>query len=151
MQTLKSGTEVSVLESITAQVEATVKTILADVRREGDAAVRRYSESFDRYNPETFRLSQTEIDAAIASLTPDELGALTRALEALARVLEPGGRAAVLTYHSLEDRLVKHAFRGDTRLTPLTKRPLTASEDEIARNPRARSAKLRAAEASPHP
>ena len=81
----------------------------------------------------------------------DELGALTRALEALARVLEPGGRAAVLTYHSLEDRLVKHFFRGDVRLTPLTKRPLTATDAEIARNPRARSAKLRAAEASPHP
>ena len=81
----------------------------------------------------------------------DELGALTRGLEALARVLAPDGRAAVLTYHSLEDRLVKHAFRGDARLTPLTKRPLTATDAEIARNPRARSAKLRAAEASPHP
>ncbi len=85
MQTLKSGTEVSVLESITAQVEATVKTILADVRREGDAAVRRYSESFDRYNPETFRLSQTEIDAAVVSLTPDELGALQFSLEQITR------------------------------------------------------------------
>ena len=98
MQTLKSGTEVSVLESITAQVEETVKTILADVRREGDAAVRRYSESFDRYNPETFRLSQTEIDAAIASLTPDELGALTFSLEQITRF----AKAQRASMHDLE-------------------------------------------------
>ncbi len=98
MQTLKSGTEVSVLESITAQVEETVKTILADVRREGDAAVRRFSESFDRYNPETFRLSQDEIDAAVASLAPDELAALQFSLAQITRF----AKAQRASMHDLE-------------------------------------------------
>jgi 16S rRNA (cytosine1402-N4)-methyltransferase len=55
----------------------------------------------------------------------------------------------VISYHSLEDRIVKRAFREDDRLTVLTKKPRGASADEIARNPRARSAKLRAAERLP--
>ena len=76
----------------------------------------------------------------------DELGELQAALDALGRTLAPGGRAAVLTYHSLEDRIVKHFFRNSPLFTPLQKRPLTAGDDEIARNPRARSAKLRAAQ-----
>ena len=52
----------------------------------------------------------------------------------------------VIAYHSLEDRVVKTTFRDDERLTVLTKKPLRSSEDEVARNPRARSAILRAAE-----
>jgi 16S rRNA (cytosine1402-N4)-methyltransferase len=52
----------------------------------------------------------------------------------------------VIAYHSLEDRIVKRFFAGDERLTVLTKKPLVPSADEAARNPRARSAKLRAAE-----
>ncbi len=75
----------------------------------------------------------------------DELGELQRVLEAASGVLAPEGRIVVLTYHSLEDRIVKHFFRGSAVLTPLHKRPLTATEDEIALNPRSRSAKLRAA------
>ena len=76
----------------------------------------------------------------------DELGALSALLEDAPGLLTDGGRLAVLSYHSLEDRLVKHAFRGDSRLRPLTKRPLLASDEEIDTNPRARSAKLRVAE-----
>jgi 16S rRNA (cytosine1402-N4)-methyltransferase len=61
-----------------------------------------------------------------------------------------GGRMAIISFHSLEDRIVKHTLRGLDReqglLTVLTKRPLEAGEEETARNPRARSAKLRAAE-----
>ena len=79
----------------------------------------------------------------------DELGALEDALHASERVLEEGGRLAVLCYHSLEDRIVKHFLRGSDSLTPLTKRPLTASDEEVERNPRARSAKLRVAEKIP--
>ena len=52
----------------------------------------------------------------------------------------------VIAYHSLEDRVVKQTFRGDDRLAVLTKKPLQPTEDEIRANPRARSAKLRAAE-----
>jgi 16S rRNA (cytosine1402-N4)-methyltransferase len=79
----------------------------------------------------------------------DELGELRALLEALPEVLADGAVAAIISFHSLEDRLVKQAFRGDARLEPLTKRPLVADEDEQARNPRARSAKLRAARRVP--
>ncbi|MFA5595848.1 MAG: 16S rRNA (cytosine(1402)-N(4))-methyltransferase RsmH [Trueperaceae bacterium] len=78
----------------------------------------------------------------------DELGALQEGLEAAARLLEPGGRLAVLSYHSLEDRIVKQYLRESPRLTPITKKPLEATETETAINPRARSAKLRVGERS---
>jgi len=75
----------------------------------------------------------------------DELGSLRRGLESLPDCLRPGGRLAIISFHSLEDRLVKWAFREDPRYQPLTKKPLTPTLDESARNPRARSAKLRVA------
>jgi 16S rRNA (cytosine1402-N4)-methyltransferase len=81
----------------------------------------------------------------------EELSELQNALEAAAAVLAPEGRAVVLTYHSLEDRIVKHFFKGDAALTPLHKKPLTATPEEVSRNPRARSAKLRAAQKDPSP
>ncbi|WP_019588234.1 16S rRNA (cytosine(1402)-N(4))-methyltransferase RsmH [Deinococcus apachensis] len=76
----------------------------------------------------------------------DELGALRDGLEAAEALLAPGGRLAVISFHSLEDRIVKRFLRGSATLRPLTKRPVEASEAEQAANPRARSAKLRAAE-----
>ena len=75
----------------------------------------------------------------------DELAALEEGLEAAQRALAPGGVVVVLSYHSLEDRIVKHFLRGASMLEPITKKPETASEAEVAANPRARSAKLRAA------
>lgn len=72
----------------------------------------------------------------------DELDALTRALPEL---LVVGGVGAIISFHSLEDRIVKWALREEPRLQPLTKKPVTAGEVELARNPRARTAKLRAA------
>ncbi|MBX6313224.1 MAG: 16S rRNA (cytosine(1402)-N(4))-methyltransferase RsmH [Isosphaeraceae bacterium] len=75
-----------------------------------------------------------------------ELDHLDAALAHLADWLRPGGRAAIISFHSLEDRRVKQAFRDNPRLIVLTKKPLTASDEEIQRNPRARSAKLRVAE-----
>jgi 16S rRNA (cytosine1402-N4)-methyltransferase len=78
-----------------------------------------------------------------------ELEQLTAALPPAAGLLGPGGRVVVISYHSLEDRIVKRAFRDDDRLDILTKKPLVAGAAERARNPRARSAKLRAAERSP--
>ncbi len=62
------------------------------------------------------------------------------------RLLEPGGRLVVISYHSLEDRIVKRFVLGEARLTPITRKPVGASEEEVTANPRARSAKLRAAE-----
>ncbi|MDZ7704161.1 MAG: 16S rRNA (cytosine(1402)-N(4))-methyltransferase RsmH [Trueperaceae bacterium] len=73
----------------------------------------------------------------------DELGALEDGLGAAARVLGPGGRLVVLSYHSLEDRIVKHTAKEHEGLEPVHKKPLTASDEEILQNPRARSAKLR--------
>lgn len=74
-----------------------------------------------------------------------ELESLERALARLPDCLKPGGRLAIISFHSLEDRRVKEAFRSDPRLEALTRKPVRPSEDEIARNPRSRSAKLRVA------
>jgi 16S rRNA (cytosine1402-N4)-methyltransferase len=77
-----------------------------------------------------------------------ELEELTAALPPAAGLLGPGGRVVVISYHSLEDRIVKRAFRDDDRLDVLTKKPLVVSAAERTENPRSRSAKLRAAERS---
>jgi 16S rRNA (cytosine1402-N4)-methyltransferase len=78
-----------------------------------------------------------------------ELDDLRKLLDAAPQLLRPGGRLVVISFHSLEDRIVKDAMREGARLGQyrvLTKKPVTASDEEIASNPRARSAKLRAAE-----
>jgi 16S rRNA (cytosine1402-N4)-methyltransferase len=79
-----------------------------------------------------------------------ELDDLKALLEAAPRILKPGGRVVVISFHSLEDRIVKDAFREaaikDKHFRVLTRKPVTATELESDRNPRARSAKLRAAE-----
>jgi 16S rRNA (cytosine1402-N4)-methyltransferase len=75
----------------------------------------------------------------------EELKWLKVALSRLPACLRPGGRFAVISFHSLEDRLVKQAFRDDDRLEVLTRKPVVASEREITQNPRSRSAKLRVA------
>src|SRR5205085_12389899 len=79
-----------------------------------------------------------------------ELDGLDAFLETAARRLLANARLAVITFHSLEDRIVKHTFRAMEKagdgLRILTKRPLVAADEEVTRNPRARSAKLRAIE-----
>ena len=77
-----------------------------------------------------------------------ELDDLPELLEAAPQKLKPGGRIVIISFHSLEDRIVKDAFREGAKqgyYELLTKKPVTASEEEIGRNPRSRSAKLRAA------
>lgn len=80
----------------------------------------------------------------------DELKSLEIALRRLPDCLRPGGRLAVISFHSLEDRRVKEAFRDDPRLKNLTVKPIRPDEEETARNPRATSAKLRVAERTSH-
>ena len=83
---------------------------------------------------------------ALRIFVNDELAALSDGLAASDRVLAGAGRLVVLSYHSLEDRIVKQFVSRSKTLTPLTSKPITASADEVAANPRARSAKLRASE-----
>jgi 16S rRNA (cytosine1402-N4)-methyltransferase len=76
----------------------------------------------------------------------DDLRAL---LNAAPQLLKPGGRLVIISFHSLEDRIVKDSLREGVKqgyYQLLTKKPVTATEEEIDRNPRSRSAKLRAAE-----
>jgi 16S rRNA (cytosine1402-N4)-methyltransferase len=79
-----------------------------------------------------------------------ELDGLDVFLTATAGLLRRGARLAVITFHSLEDRVVKHVFRalaaGEEALHLLTRKPVVPGEEELSRNPRARSAKLRAIE-----
>ena len=96
----------------------------------------------------------------------DEMGALRNFLEASIKVLRPGGRLCVITYHSLEDRLVKNFMRAgnfagkveqdffgniNAPLKSLTNKPITPDDDEVSANPRSRSAKLRVAELREQP
>lgn len=108
----------------------------------------------NKYFAQVFQALRIEVN--------DELGALKEMLQQVPSLLKPGGRVAIITFHSLEDRLVKNFFRRSTfdepdtnpfameqhanELKVITRKPVTASENEVKRNPRARSAKLRVAE-----
>ena len=106
----------------------------------------------------------TRVFQALRIAVNDEMGSLERALPSRACLLRPGGRMAVITFHSLEDRIVKHFFRRHSRaeidnptwpaprpnperiFDPVTPRSITASPRELASNPRSRSARLRVVE-----
>jgi 16S rRNA (cytosine1402-N4)-methyltransferase len=87
----------------------------------------------------------TRVFQALRIAVNDELGSLDRLLAQLPSIVKPGGKAAIISFHSLEDRRVKQAFRSPDVWQAMTKKPVEASADEIGRNPRARSAKLRVA------
>jgi 16S rRNA (cytosine1402-N4)-methyltransferase len=90
----------------------------------------------------------TKVFQALRIAVNKELEVLKQVLPQATRLLAPGGRLAVITFHSLEDRIVKHYFQTvsvkDFKI--ITKKPLSASEQELLLNPRARSAKLRVIE-----
>lgn len=113
--------------------------------------------------PERFLIKTlSRVFQALRIAVNDELGDLERGLECYTEILRPRGRIVVLTYHSLEDRIVKHFFRDAAkecrcppgvcscdrpqRLKVITRRPILPGAEEIESNPRARSAKLRVAE-----
>lgn len=83
---------------------------------------------------------------ALRIVVNDELGSLETFLKKFTESLKVGGRVAIISFHSLEDRIVKNAFRDSEGLRILTKKPIVATGEEVERNPRARSAKLRIAE-----
>jgi 16S rRNA (cytosine1402-N4)-methyltransferase len=88
----------------------------------------------------------TRVFQALRIAVNDELDVLRNGLVAAIDTLRAGGRIVAISFHSLEDRIVKQTFRDDERLDVLTKKPLVPSEKEMAENPRARSAKMRAAQ-----
>lgn len=108
----------------------------------------------NKYFAQVFQALRIEVN--------DEMGALKELLESLPQVLKPGGRAAIITFHSIEDRLVKQFFKNNTfeeedenpfetkekirTLKLVTKKPIEASQQELKQNSRSRSAKLRVAE-----
>jgi 16S rRNA (cytosine1402-N4)-methyltransferase len=89
----------------------------------------------------------TRVFQALRILVNDELGALERLLTVASECLKPAGKIAIISFHSLEDRMVKQAFRKNPdSVKELTRKPVQASEEETRNNPRARSAKLRVAQ-----
>ncbi|MEM6527915.1 MAG: 16S rRNA (cytosine(1402)-N(4))-methyltransferase RsmH [Chloroflexota bacterium] len=106
----------------------------------------------------------TRVFQALRIAVNDELGVLERVIPTAIDLLNPGGRLAIISFHSLEDRIVKHTFKDaaedcicspsqpictcdkESEIKIITRKPVTPTEDEIAQNPRSRSAKLRVAE-----
>lgn len=88
----------------------------------------------------------TRVFQALRIVVNDELKSLETFIEKAPQALVPGGKIAIISFHSLEDRLVKHGLRNSPLLKVFTKKPIIATEAEIANNPRSRSAKLRIAE-----
>ncbi|MDM9581729.1 16S rRNA (cytosine(1402)-N(4))-methyltransferase RsmH [Nostoc sp. GT001] len=88
----------------------------------------------------------TRVFQALRIVVNDELKSLETFLDKAPNALVPGGRIAIISFHSLEDRPVKHGLRNSPLLKVLTKKPIIAQEEEISQNPRSRSAKLRIAQ-----
>jgi 16S rRNA (cytosine1402-N4)-methyltransferase len=114
-----------------------------------------------KYRIGDFQKYQSQVYQALRIEVNDEMGALEDALKGVVQVLKPGGRLVVLTYHSIEDRIVKKFIKtGNPEgklekddfgriirpLSIINKKPILASATELARNSRSRSAKLRIAE-----
>jgi 16S rRNA (cytosine1402-N4)-methyltransferase len=97
-----------------------------------------------KYQPKKIHVA-TKVFQALRIAVNKELDNLTVLLDSITKILKPEGRVCIISFHSLEDRLVKWKFKDNPQLHILTKKPVTPSPEEIKMNPRARSAKLRAA------
>ena len=97
-----------------------------------------------KFHPRKIHVA-TKVFQALRIAVNKELDNLTTILDVITKILKPGGRVCIITFHSLEDRLVKWKFKDNPLLHVLTKKPVTPGIDEIKINPRSRSAKLRAA------
>jgi 16S rRNA (cytosine1402-N4)-methyltransferase len=97
-----------------------------------------------KYQPRKIHVA-TKVFQALRIAVNEELDNLTTILDATTKILKPAGRVCIITFHSLEDRLVKWKFKDNPDLHVLTKKPVIPGNEEIKMNPRARSAKLRAA------
>lgn len=149
------------------------KAIVARRREKRITTTDELVEAIRQGTPPSYRHGQrlhfaTRTFQALRIATNDELGNLESALAGLKGILKPGGRIVIVSFHSLEDRIVKNFFRRESRdcvcppelpvcrcghtawLKILTRKAVAASESEIENNPRARSAKLRAAEVIAH-
>lgn len=98
-----------------------------------------------KYHPEKVHVA-TKVFQALRIAVNKELANVRELLTAAPSVLVKGGRIAAITFHSVEDRVVKQALSGNPLLKSVTKKPVAPSREELQRNPRARSAKLRVAE-----
>lgn len=125
---------------------------------ESTTQLRSIVEDVCRWRPQQGKIHPAaKVFQALRIEVNQELAGLEEFLEQTARLLPPKARLVGISFHSLEDRIVKHTFvrlarpdDGPDILEILTKKPVTPGAEEIARNPRARSAKLRAAEKKPH-
>ncbi len=114
-------------------------------------------------NPKAEKKEMAQVFQALRIAVNSEMDALTTLLSSAPKMLKEGGRAVILTYHSVEDRIVKNFFRSGNAegkvekdffgkvlcdWKAITRSPITADTEEVERNPRSRSAKLRAAELS---
>lgn len=179
MNRLASRSATDVIADISEAELKTALTTYADLKRPGNVAKAIINARETAPIDTTFRLADVvrpaldprqekkemaQVFQTLRILTNDEMGDLKKFLTATLKVLRPGGRLAVLTYHSVEDRMVKNFLKtGNTDgveekdffgkiSTPwrlVTRRPVEASAEEIELNPRSRSAKLRVAELLP--
>jgi len=126
------------------------KKIIEVRRAKPIATTQELVEIIHRATPPAYRATvkthfATATFRALRIAVNDELENLKKVLPQAKQVLSPGGRLVVISFQSLEDRIVKHFFKNSTDLTILTNKPVLASAEEINENPNARSAKLRAA------
>jgi 16S rRNA (cytosine1402-N4)-methyltransferase len=124
--------------------------IVAERRRQPIGSTGQLADLVARAVPKAFHPPKihvaTKVFQALRIAVNDELLNLGRFLDRAAHHLQPGGRLCVISFHSLEDRIVKRAFAGATELAVLTKKPIVPEKVEIQANPRSRSARLRVAE-----